>query len=221
MVYLKFLFFFFHGSYGLDFLPSLHPILFFDSIEEYSQGWTSFEIGVLLEPQPEAEILSNFWAQNAQEETALFSRIKDLESQLVHGLPPQLHEGEYEGLVRSSLISTSNIEEYRIQLALDIFDINMMQHKAMLQNKLLQLFIGQPDERFNQILSESYFEEKDIRRELYEFIEDLVEDVSYTRNEIKKLIFESRLRFFIEDVDRNGHRSALFLSFFKHFRGDV
>jgi capsid portal protein len=97
----------------------------------------------------------------------------------------------------------------------------MMELKAMLQNKLCLLFIEQPDERLTQIISESYFEEKDIRVQTYEFIETQLDDVSNTRTEIQKIIFESRLRCFIQDIDQNGHRSAFFISFLKHFRGDL
>lgn len=43
---------------------------------------------------------SNFRAQNADVEAQLFSRIRGLEAQLAHGLPPQLNPGEYERLVR-------------------------------------------------------------------------------------------------------------------------
>jgi hypothetical protein len=66
----------------LDFVPFLQTLLFhFDSIEGSSSGWISFDERVLLEeqePQTEAEILSNFRAQNAQAETTLFRRYKTL-----------------------------------------------------------------------------------------------------------------------------------------------
>jgi hypothetical protein len=163
------------------------------------------------EERNEAEIFSNFRTKNAQAETALFSR--DLESQLVHGLPPQLNEGFIVALVRSSLREACNIRESQSLFSLEIFDITMMELKADLQNR----FIGEPDERLTQILAQSPFSEKDIRRELYEFIEDKVRDVSDTSNTIKKRIFENRLRFFIQDVDRNGHRSALYTEFLDSF----
>lgn len=80
--------------------------LAFESLES-SSSWTedSFGLNVLLEPFPaEDDALSHFRAQNAHVEAELFSRIRGLEAQLAHGLPPQLNPGEYEGLVREKKV---------------------------------------------------------------------------------------------------------------------
>lgn len=70
---------------------------------------------VRLEPSSAAEAaLSNYRAQNADVEAQLFSRIRSLESQLSHGLPPppQLNTGEYERLVRENLDTAMNVNHY-------------------------------------------------------------------------------------------------------------
>lgn len=80
-----------------------------------SSSWSkwAFSLNVLLEssstPDPS---LSNYRAENANLEEQLFSRIRDLEAHLAHGLPPQLNPGEYEHLVRGLLENSINVHHY-------------------------------------------------------------------------------------------------------------
>ncbi|XP_047338743.1 ATP synthase subunit a [Impatiens glandulifera] len=87
----------------------------FESLES-SSSWTesSFEIDVLLESSAGAQTpLSDLRAQNSDVEAELFARIRALESQLAHGVPPQLNPGEYESIVRENLDNSINLNHYR------------------------------------------------------------------------------------------------------------
>lgn len=114
---------------------------------ESSSSWTkdSFGINVPLEPPPlsAAEVaLSNFRAQNAAIEAELFSRIRGLEAQLAHGLPP--HPGEYEHLVRDNLESAVSVDHYRQALHHELFELRVMELKKDLQDKLFNKMIAEP-----------------------------------------------------------------------------
>lgn len=63
-------------------------------------------------------------------EGELISRIRGLERQLVHGLPPQLNEGEYENIVRQNLNGAMSIRHFQSALNLvEQFDITIMELK--------------------------------------------------------------------------------------------
>lgn len=114
-----------------------------------SSSWTedSFEINVLLEPEPfsAAEVaLSNCRAQNAAIEEELFSRIRGLEAQPAYGLPPQLNDGDYERLVRENLANSCSINHYRISLSNELFELKIMDLKSKLQDRLFHSLVAEP-----------------------------------------------------------------------------
>ena len=80
-------------------------------------------------------------------EEQLFSRIRDLEAHLAHGLPPQLNPGEYEHLVRGLLENSINVHHYQQVLSQELFDIKMMEMKRDLQNLLLTFMIAEHSNR--------------------------------------------------------------------------
>lgn len=103
----------------------------FESLES-SSSWTesSFEINVLLESSAEAQTpLSDLRAQNSDVEAELFARIRALESQLAHGIPPQLNPGEYESLVRENLDNSINLNHYRNSLSNEFFELQILEFK--------------------------------------------------------------------------------------------
>lgn len=134
------------GSCDLNSLLTIHLAL--ESLESgSSSSWAedSFGINVLLEPSSTAEAtLSNFRAQNANVETELFSRIRGLEAQLSHGLPPQLNRGEYERLVRENLDSAVSIRHYREALDHELFELKIMEKGGNLQERLFNRMISEP-----------------------------------------------------------------------------
>ncbi|PPR89039.1 hypothetical protein GOBAR_AA31659 [Gossypium barbadense] len=130
-----------------------------ESLSRSSSSWTA----VLQEGEvPAAQVLDNFRAQNEHVEAELFSRIRNLENRLIDRLPPQLNHGEYATLVRDNL----NLNE-----AINIRNYHILELKANLQDQLFNLLLSEPDDRLIQILGESPFPERAIRREALEYIE--------------------------------------------------
>ena len=85
---------------------------------------------MLLESSAEAQTpLSDLRAQNSDVEAELFARIRALESQLAHGIPPQLNPGEYESLVRENLDNSMNLNHYRNSLSNEFFELQILEFK--------------------------------------------------------------------------------------------
>lgn len=82
----------------------------------------------------EAQAEAQAQAEAHAAEMDLFSRIKDLESQLAHGLPPQLNQGDYERLVQENLANSLNVHQYRTRLSNELFELQIMELKVKLQN---------------------------------------------------------------------------------------
>ncbi|KAB1219105.1 hypothetical protein CJ030_MR3G018704 [Morella rubra] len=181
-----------------------------------SSSWTesSFEINVLLESSEEAPTtLSNLRAQNADVEAELFSRIRALESELAHGIPPQLNHGEYENLVRENLGNSINLNHYRNSLSDEFFELQILEFKARLQDVLFQTMLSEP--RLEHIFNVSPY--SDIRAEAFNFIEDKVEPVSNMRYNYEKYILEGTLMYYIKDIEQNGNQSLIYREFLSHF----
>jgi len=69
-----------------------------------------------------------------------------------------------------------NIRNYQSALNLvEIFDLTIMELQAHLRNPLCTLLLTEPDARQAQILSQSPFDERNIRSEVYDFIEEKVD----------------------------------------------
>lgn len=109
-------------------------------------------------PEPrENNLLSFFGAQNPNPEMELYARIRLLESLLIDRLPPQLHFGEYESLVRENLNQAFNIRDYQSALSQELFDVTFLELKANILDQILNLFLREPDDRLIQIFRESPF----------------------------------------------------------------
>lgn len=198
-------------------LGSLVGFRFSFNNNSLESSWTedSFEINVLLESSSAAEAAPSFGAgaQNEEIEAELFSRIRDLEAQQAHGLPPQLNAGDYERLVRENLANSVSVNHYRERLFQELFDVKIMLLKSELQDMLVNTMVAEP--RIDVILNLSPFQ--DIRSEAYDFIEQKVEPVSSMRHEFERNILEASLKHFIQDIEQNGPQSLIFREFYSHF----
>ncbi|CAI9775850.1 unnamed protein product [Fraxinus pennsylvanica] len=187
----------------------------FESLES-SSSWTesSFEINVLLESSAEAQTpLSDLRAQNSDVEAELFARIRALESQLAHGIPPQLNPGEYESLVRENLDNSINLNHYRNSLSNEFFELQILEFKVRLQDLLFQTMLSEP--RLEHILNVSPY--NDIRAEAFDFIESKVEPVNDMRHNFSKNILDGSLRYYIKDMEQKGSQSLIYRAFYSHF----
>ncbi|KAK5838470.1 hypothetical protein PVK06_007200 [Gossypium arboreum] len=173
-----------------------------ESLSRSSSIWTT----VLQEGEvPAAQVLDNFRAQNEHVEAELFSRIRNLKNRLIDRLPPQLNHGEYATLVRDNLNLNEaiNIRNYHSALSNEIFDITVLELKANLQDQLFNLLLSEPDDRLIQILGESHFPERAIRREALEYIELKMGAVNLNlenaRSHFDKVLVEQRHSYHLVD----------------------
>lgn len=192
-----------------------------ESLSRSSSSWTA----VLQEGEvPAAQVLDNFRAQNEHVEAELFSRIRNLENRLIDRLPPQLNHGEYASLVRDNLNQAINIWHYHSALSNEIFDITVLELKADLQDQLFHLLLSEPDDRLIQILRESPFPERAIRREALEYLELKMGAVNFhlenARSRFDKVLVEQVLRYWITLLQERGRRSHIYMEFLSHFRGE-
>lgn len=165
--------------------------------------------------------------QNQDRELELFARIRLLESRLIEGLPPQLNLGEYETLIRGFLDETLTIAHYSTTLNNELFDIAVLELKADLLENLFNLLMRETTDRLNEILAQSPFPERAIRREALDFIVDSLSQVNLNvnltdpRSNFEKQVLNGILRFWLQDVQLNGHQSAFYLRFLEHFKGSI
>ncbi|XP_052485175.1 cytochrome c oxidase subunit 1-like [Gossypium raimondii] len=194
-----------------------------ESLSRSSSSWTA----VLQEGEvPAAQVLDNFRAQNEHVEAELFSRIRNLENRLIDRLPPQLNHGEYATLVRNNLNLNEaiNIRNYHSALSNEIFDITVLELKANLTDQLFNLLLSEPDDRLIQILGESPFPERAIRREALEYLDLKMVSVNLNlenaRSRFDKVLVEQVLRYWLNLLQEHRHRCHIYTEFLSHFRGE-
>ena len=191
------------------------------SIESSDSRLSHSDLGAQ-NPEPGNNILSHFGNQNPDLEIEVYARIRLLESRLIDRLPPQLNFGDYENLVRENLNQSINIQDYNSALSNEIFDITVLELKANLQDQLFHLLLSEPDERLTQILRESPFNERAIRTEALEFLEEKISaiDLANPRYQHEKVLIEQTLRYWLNNLQEHGSRSLLYTGFITHFRGE-
>ena len=98
-----------------------------------------------------------------------------------------------------------------------------MELKADLLEQLFNLLMGETPDRLNQILAESPFPERAIRSEALEFIVESLNQfhLSDPRSNLDKVALTGTLRYWLQDVQQNGHQSAFYLLFVEHFKGSI
>lgn len=116
-------------------------------------------------------------------EAELFSRIRNLEAQLAHGIPPQPHPGEYGQLVRENFESALSVDHYRKALSIAFFKVQIMEPFT---GFLFDYMITEP--RLDVILNQSLY--NDIRSEAYDFLEEKVQPVNPMRKGFQRKILE-------------------------------
>lgn len=167
--------------------------------------------------------VDQFRLLNLDTELELFARIRILENRLIEGLPPQLNLGEYETLVRGFLDETFTIAHYSTTLTNELFDITILELKADLLEQLFNLLMRETPDRLTHILATSPFPERAVRTEALEFIVDCLAqlNLSNPRSNLDRVVLDGTLRYWVQDVQQNGHQSAFYLWFLDHFKGSI
>lgn len=138
----------------------------------------------------------------------------------MHGLPPQLSDGEYELIVRKNLDDAFNISHYQNLLGLEFFDMRVMELKAQLQNTLVDLFQNESEARIQEMLSQSPFDDGDLREEVFYFLEEKANAIpTNTRSSAERAFFEAHLRNWLGDLTQRRNGSEIYREFVKHFLG--
>lgn len=167
--------------------------------------------------------VDQFRLLNLDTELELFARIRILENRLIEGLPPQLNLGEYETLVRGFISDTFTISHYSTTLTNELFDITILELKADLLEQLFNLLMRETPDRLTHILAESPFPERAVRTEALEFIVDCLAQLNLSdpRSNLDRVVLDGTLRYWVQDVQQNGHQSAVYLRFLDHFKGSI
>lgn len=103
------------------------------------------------ENHPPLDVVEHFRFLNYEMEIELFARIRLLENRFIEGLPPQLHFGEYEALVRGFLENTLTVPNYCSQILNELFDITVMELKGDLVEKVSSVLLREPPARLREI----------------------------------------------------------------------
>jgi hypothetical protein len=129
--------------------------------------------------------------------------------------------GEYEALVRGFLDDTLTINHYSNVLHNELFDLTVLELKADLLEQLVNLFLRESTERLTQILAESPFPEHAQRTEALDFINDFLTrfNLHDPRSNFDERIVEAMLRYWIQDAQQDGHLSAVYREFLRHYLG--
>lgn len=151
-------------------------------------------------------------------EQDLFSRIRNLEAQLAYGLPPQLNPGEYEQQIRNELNTAVSIRDYAGILSRELQEMQIMELKRDLQERLFHFMISEP--RLESFFNVSPY--RDIREEAYDFLEEKAEHNIYHQNpamrhSFQRSLLHGMLRNFFRDIEENCLNSAIYKKFLSHF----
>lgn len=174
----------------------------------------SREIDVFLESWTSSAASDAPNSQSTPEERNLFQRIRDLESELAHGLPPQLNQGDYERQVRDLLATSVNPNHYLENLSNELFEVDIMTKKVRIQNSLFNAIISEPD--IADLINRSPY--RDLREAILYFLEEKVEPLNSMRHPFQKHLMEGTLNLYIANLEQNGRGSFLYGEFLSHFK---
>ncbi|KAL0281747.1 UNVERIFIED_CONTAM: Cytochrome c oxidase subunit [Sesamum radiatum] len=113
----------------------------------------------------------------ANNEAELYSRITFLENQNYYGLPPQTPRGVW-AIVREHFDQAIHVGHYRRIYDQELLELQILEVKGALQNRLHELMLSEPN--LPRILELSPY--NNIREHAFSFIEDSTESVSALRH---------------------------------------
>ena len=100
----------------------------------------------------------------------IYQRIQVLEARNYYNIPPQNNQGDYERLVRENLSRAwpSTGDFYQNVFRHEYFELRVLEMKGILQDKLTNLMLNEPN--IGRIMELSPY--SDVRKEAYHFIQD-------------------------------------------------
>lgn len=188
----------------------------FAFILQVSSGESGIEReGTLSDEYPSStESLATFRAEIAPEgEAILFKRIQALAHNLYYLIPPQNHPGEYEEIVREHLGGALSVQDYLRIYDSETFELSVLERKGLLQEELHSLMINDP--AIERIMN--HVPSKDIRQEVYDFLERKVEPVNPLKHSFQRDIMDGTLNSFLSELSADGRNSRLYREFYSDF----
>ncbi|KAL3534674.1 hypothetical protein ACH5RR_003135 [Cinchona calisaya] len=197
------------------FAKALSTLIFNLSSGSNENGNSSGETSLpALESSSSSESLATFRNVIAAEnEAEIYTRLRNIESLHYYNLPPQNNPGDYERLVREHFDQAINVNHFREILDREYFELQVLERKGLLQDRLFNLMLG--EENLDRIMELSPY--KNIRQEAYNFLQDKVEPVSALRFAFQRNILDGNLTSFIQELNQNGRNSEIYREFRSHF----
>ena len=128
----------------------------------------------------------------AENETEIYQRIKNLENGHYYSIPPQTRPGEYEAIVRHHFDQAINVNNFREILDQESFELQVLERKGLLQDRLQNLMLA--ERNIERIMELSPY--TDVRKEAYHFLQDKVEPVGDLRHAFQRHIMDGSLNSF-------------------------
>lgn len=152
----------------------------------------------------------------ADNEAELYRRIRYLERQDYYNVPPQNNNGDYERLVREHFDQALNVDHYRFIWDRENLELQFLEKKAMLQDRLQNLMIN--EKNIDRIMKLSPY--TDVRKEAYNYIQSKVEPVSSLSHAFQRHIMEGSLNSFINQLpedETQARQSEFYREFYRYF----
>lgn len=148
-----------------------------------------------------------------ENEASIYDRIRILESQHFYNIPPQNQPHEYENLVRQHFDQALDVDHYLQILDQEYQEVQLLEKKALLQDRLHEIMIHEPN--IHRIRELSPY--TNIRKEAFHFIQTQVEPVSNLEFPFQRNLMEGCLNSFIEDLHAHNRESSFYGDFYRHF----
>ena len=149
----------------------------------------------------------------ADNEAEIYQRIRALQTREYYNIPPQNAIGEYETIVRDHFDQARNVEHFLWIFDRESFELEVLEQKGQLQDRLFHLMLSQPN--ISTILELSPY--SDIRKEAYEFLKNKVEPFNDPSFADQRALMSSNLQSFIEQLNEHGRNSQIYREFYRHF----
>lgn len=151
----------------------------------------------------------------AESEAQIYQRIQALEGGLYYNLPPQNEPGEYAGIVRAHFDQAITVDHYLLIFDKERFDLQLLEGKAILQDKLFELMLNQPN--LPRIYEICLHNQGDIRKEAYSFLQEKVEPFSDPEVAAQRDRMSQSLASFTQQLNEHGRNSEIYQEFYREF----
>lgn len=149
-----------------------------------------------LESSSSSESLATFRAQIAAEnEAEIYQRIRILESRDYYNIPPQNNPGDYERLVREHFDQAIDVEHFRVILDREYFELQVLERKGILQDRLSNLMLN--EQNIDRIIELSPYSNIRIRKEAYNFLQAKLASVNSLEHAYQRHLMDGNLNSFL------------------------